>query len=862
MNIVISNTAALNGGDAAILHATIGVLRKTFGEAIEVTAADMQAEAAARYHPDVRFCPSLYGAVTAWAGAGARRKAALLLVLAAALGRGALGRRARRLLPDPVRRPLDAYARADVVVSAGGTYLVPHYHLAPKLYDFLVTLALGRPLVLFTQSLGPFDGLRQRRLLRFALRRARLILVRDERSVGHLRALGIAANVRVAADAAFALARDPPAARRPDRLKHAPNVAISVRDWPHFGRGAAAGMDGYCAAMATFAAELARWRGAQVTFVSTCQGIPEYWTDDSAVAERIAALVPADVRGRIRVDREFRTPARLIERFAGFDAVVATRMHAAILALCAGTPVLAVAYEFKTRQLFARLGLDEFTLDVETLTGDRLIDAWERFEAALERIDGVLWPAVAREQRSALAVTMPLAELLGQAPVGLSAERGDGRAAMAAPARVGVHGERAEGDGGARRAQRRGAPEAAQQEREADADDVEGGRRDDEARGIAERRGGGRQLEPVGVAVKDREHCDDRDRRGERQGGAPGDRQAQHQHRGENAALDAGQRDTAQRCRGAGDHGEHEGAGQRPSRAAAELRRPQADRDHRQHMVEAAERMQEALGRAGAPRAEAVRRGRFDAGRHDDGEDEGKLTHQGALLFSGPDFSGPSLGARRHEAARAHDEVHDFGDAAVFLEVGEMERPRAAHLPRVAVHDVEIGADQRRQVDLVYDEQVRARDAGPALARDLVAGRDVDDVDRDVGELRAERRRQVVAARFDEDQVELPEAPAHVVDRREVDRGVLADRGVRATAGLDAHDALRGERARAGQELRVLLGIDVVGHDRDLVLRAHVLAQAIDQGRLARADGPADADAERVARCAGHAVPPPRTSAP
>ena len=32
MNIVISNTAALNGGDAAILHATIGVLRQTFGD--------------------------------------------------------------------------------------------------------------------------------------------------------------------------------------------------------------------------------------------------------------------------------------------------------------------------------------------------------------------------------------------------------------------------------------------------------------------------------------------------------------------------------------------------------------------------------------------------------------------------------------------------------------------------------------------------------------------------------------------------------------------------------------------------------------------------------------------------------------
>jgi colanic acid/amylovoran biosynthesis protein len=412
VKVVIGNTAALNGGDAAILHATIGILRRTFGDAIEVTA-DMQAEVAQRYHSDVTFCPSLHGAITAWAGAGTRRKAALLLVLmAAALGRSSIGRRARRLLPPAVRRTLEVYAAADAVVSAGGTYLVPHYHLTPKIYDFLVTLALRRPLVLFTQSLGPFDGLRQRHLLRFVLRRARLILVRDRRSLDHLAALGVAGNVRVAADAAFALARTPPPARHPDRLKHAPRLAISVREWPHFRRGAKAGMHAYCAAFAAFAAEVVRWQGARVTFLSTCQGIPEYWTDDSAVGERIAAMVPPDVRGRIDVDRAFRTPAQLIDRLAEFDAVVATRMHAAILALCAGTPVLAVAYEFKTRELFERLGLDDLTVDAEGLTGEALIDAWQRFAGGLQRVDRVLWPAVERERQSALDVSAPLGEIL------------------------------------------------------------------------------------------------------------------------------------------------------------------------------------------------------------------------------------------------------------------------------------------------------------------------------------------------------------------------------------------------------------------------------------------------------------------
>ena len=73
---------------------------------------------------------------------------------------------------------------------------------------------------------------------------------------------------------------------------------------------------------------------------------------------------------------------------------------------------------------------------------------------------------------------------------------------------------------------------------------------------------------------------------------------------------------------------------------------------------------------------------------------------------------------------------------------------------RVALHHLEAGADQRREVDLVDDEQVGAGDAGPALARDLVAGGDVDDVDRQVGELGREGRREIVAARFDQHEIE------------------------------------------------------------------------------------------------------------
>src|SRR5208283_4203619 len=119
-----------------------------------------------------------------------------------------------------------------------------------------------------------------------------------------------------------------------------------------------------------------------------------------------------------------------------------------------------------------------------------------------------------------------------------------------------------------------------------------------------------------------------------------------------------------------------------------------------------------------------------------------------------------------------------------------------------------------------------------------------------LGELGREGCGEVVAARFDEDEIEVGEPLAHLGDRREVDRGVLADRGMRAAAGLDADDPLRSERAGFNQNPGVLFGVDVVGDGRDVELVAQALAKLLHHRGLARPDRSTDPDAQRLAwRC-------------
>jgi len=411
--ILITNAMALNGGDAAILQATIAMLRETCGEKTDFTVYDMMGKAPARYYNDLRFRPQLFAQIEKLTKRRPARIALSLgVLLLAKYGHTAPGRRLIARLPPELRQSLADYANADLVVSSGGTYLVPHYEVYSKLFDFLIAQAFGRRLVLFTQSLGPFPSGKRRLLLRYVLRRAHLILVRDEKSRRQLEELGIAENVKACADAAFALA--PAALQGRDFPSRKPwRIAISVRDWPHFRtRTAAAGMERYLTAVTALTEHLVERYAAEITFISTCQGTPEYWTDDGHTAERIVNRLPEGILRCVRCDRAFHTPAQLLAELQKHDLVVATRLHVAILSLCAGTPVLPIAYEFKTRELFERFGLDHATLDIEAVSPSRLIEAFENATAFWQGRADEAWSKVREERQSALEAARHIEALL------------------------------------------------------------------------------------------------------------------------------------------------------------------------------------------------------------------------------------------------------------------------------------------------------------------------------------------------------------------------------------------------------------------------------------------------------------------
>lgn len=410
MKILITNTVVLNTGDTAILMGVLKILRLAFQEEIEFIIYDQNHEIAQKYYPDLKFRQSLYFSLSKnlpiktlenWLNSFNLTR----FYWAVWCWKHNLSFISKIILKPAEIQYLLEYSTADLIVSTGGTYLVENYWLTPRIFDYKISLLLEKPLIFFTQSLGPFSTPSNRKNFKSIFEKSLLILLRDLRSKNNILDLHPQkVNAHVTADAAFVLAQEfaIKAAQNRQGFSSPLKVAISVRNWQYFKTvNSDFGREKYLRSIAKATEHLVNKYGARVTFISTCQGIPEYWTDDSEVALEITQKISTTIIDSITVDRDFHSPTQLLEILKSFDFVVSTRLHMAILSLGVGTPVLPIAYEFKTKELFKNLGQEELVLDIESINEELIISSIDLLITSIDKIRDRLFSAVYKEYKKA-----------------------------------------------------------------------------------------------------------------------------------------------------------------------------------------------------------------------------------------------------------------------------------------------------------------------------------------------------------------------------------------------------------------------------------------------------------------------------
>jgi polysaccharide pyruvyl transferase WcaK-like protein len=243
--------------------------------------------------------------------------------------------------------------RADLILAAGGGYLLERYGPEGRIRVYEELLARGKRLMFYSQSIGTFQDPELGERLRAVLRSAELVLVRDEVSQSIVTAQRDADGVVLTADEAF-LFEPPRRLVRPHTLL----ATVSMHPWDRSGDSNELDEGSYLRAIgAAFGRLLAAGEVTRLTFASTGQGFggPELAIeDDSLAAREVIAGIPAHLHHRVQLISRYLRPDDYALLAMGSSAVVSMRMHGAILASVSGSPVLLANASDKARALSAR----------------------------------------------------------------------------------------------------------------------------------------------------------------------------------------------------------------------------------------------------------------------------------------------------------------------------------------------------------------------------------------------------------------------------------------------------------------------------------------------------------------------------
>lgn len=398
-----------NVGDSALVEATISGVRRS-GPTASV-------DVATRYREDASWLRDLGASAVAPLVDFPPPGSAPRLLRAAGFGVSLAASLAVARTPwRKARGRWEHLLAADRVLSCAGGYLFsrggPQLSLRHVLAEIECAASL-RPTTLLPQSIGPFTRQADRRRVRRALRDVERIYVRDGNSQRVvLSEIGLdQGRVSRAPDLVFALAR--PAPPRPSDGKR--RVAITVLDWRWAG-GSDAQFRAYLAAMAETAQGLID-RGVEVELVVQVDLPGHAGQDDRGCAE----LVARRIRSEVPIHAAGSTPEQALDRYSGYDLVIGSRLHSALLALCAGVPAVAIGYQPKTAGIYADIGLSDWAFDA------RALDASAVGTLADELLGDTA--AAERAQRVAAGARDRIADLFEEVLIGPDASPGAGNAA-------------------------------------------------------------------------------------------------------------------------------------------------------------------------------------------------------------------------------------------------------------------------------------------------------------------------------------------------------------------------------------------------------------------------------------------------
>jgi colanic acid/amylovoran biosynthesis protein len=414
--LILHGVNVWNTGDLGLLETTVARLREELGDDVrlwseEVFSHDPDAVAAHLERLRMSSVPALVPLRQHRGWSRPRWLAHVALVATAVLAVRLLGWRLLRLLPAVIAAPMRALRDADVVISKAGGHLYSTADRRIGSPTYLLTIwaagFLGRPTVIYAQSVGPFTGRLADAVARRALRGVSLATARERRSHAWLAgALPDPHRLHLTADEAFALRPEPDP--EPPEGAEQPELGMTVVAWRYPGHpDPAAAARAYEDALV----EMARWyvdeRGGRVSLVRWLTG--GHREDDRELIDRLVERI--DRPGRAGAIGPF-SPRQASGRLGRMEMMVSTRLHSAIFAMVAGTPAVAIEYLPKTGEIMGMAAGEGWSIPIEAVDGGRLLAKARELQSRLPEVRETVAANVPELRTRATANARLVGELL------------------------------------------------------------------------------------------------------------------------------------------------------------------------------------------------------------------------------------------------------------------------------------------------------------------------------------------------------------------------------------------------------------------------------------------------------------------
>ena len=411
--LILHGVNVWNTGDLGLLEVSVARLREELGPDIRLWSEEVFSHDASEVsgHLDrlgLKSVPALIPLRQHRGWSRPRWLGHVALTAVAVLAVRTFGWSLLRVLPRAIALPMRALRDADVVISKPGGFL---YSTAERrigsptyLFTIWASCTLGRPTVIYAQSVGPFASRLADAVARRALRSVALATAREPRSRAWLAtAIADPSRLHLTADEAFQMAPGAePATERP------PELGITAIAWRYPGhpdpRAAAAAYENALV-------DVARWyideRGGRVSIVRWIGG--GHREDDREVVDRLVAGIARS--DHVEAIGPF-APLDASRRLGQMEMLVASRLHSAIFAMVAGTPAMAIEYLPKTGEIMAMAVGEGWVVPIERVGRGRLLAVAKALHRDLPAVRKILSRTIPELRAEAASNALLVARLL------------------------------------------------------------------------------------------------------------------------------------------------------------------------------------------------------------------------------------------------------------------------------------------------------------------------------------------------------------------------------------------------------------------------------------------------------------------